>query len=202
VRCTSQFTELDQALAPEPRQVDDPGERVERLRRADVRCRLLAADVLLAGLQRQHEAAPAVDIDGLAGDPARHPPHVLIAHGEEAERRSAEVQPVAKRLTLSHADVDAEHPGASRMPSASGSALQTTSAPCSRAAAISGSRSSTAPRKFGWETNTALTPSSIASVQGEVGHAVGERDLLDRHPVAGAKACGASRSRADGRRAR
>ena len=97
--------------AAEPRQVDDAGERVQRLRGADVRGRLLAADVLLARLKREHEAAPPVDVAGLAGDPARHPPQVLLARGEEPERRPAEVEPVAERLALADAHVDAAFAG-------------------------------------------------------------------------------------------
>ena len=91
----------------EPGEVDRAGERVQRLRGADVVGRLLAADVLLAGLQREHEAAAAVDVGGLAGDPARHPAQVLLGGGEEAERGAAEVEPVAERLALADGDVDA-----------------------------------------------------------------------------------------------
>ena len=57
-----QLAQLDEPAAAEPAQVDDAGERVERLRGADVVGRLLAADVLLARLQREHEAAAAVDV--------------------------------------------------------------------------------------------------------------------------------------------
>ena len=57
-----QLGELDDPLAAEPAQVDDPRQRVERLGGADVRGRLLAADVLLARLQREHEAALAVEV--------------------------------------------------------------------------------------------------------------------------------------------
>ena len=109
-----QLAELDDAAAAEPGQVDDAGERVERLRGADVRGGLLAADVLLARLQRQHEAAPAVDVDGLAGDPPGHPPQVLLARGEQAERRAAEVEAVAERLALADGDVDAALAGRRR----------------------------------------------------------------------------------------
>ena len=106
-----QLAELDDPAAAEPGQVDDAGERVQRLRGADVRGRFLAADVLLARLQRQHEAAAAVDVDGLAGDPARHPAQVLLAGGEQAERGPAEVEPVAERLALADGDVDAAFAG-------------------------------------------------------------------------------------------
>ena len=84
-----------------------PGERVQRLRGADVVGRLLAADVLLAGLQREHEAAAPVGVGRLARDPAGHPAQVLLGGGEEAERRAAEVEPVAERLALADGDVDA-----------------------------------------------------------------------------------------------
>ena len=69
--------------------------------------RLLAADVLLAGLQREHEAAAAVGVGGLAGDPPGHAAQVLVGRGEEAERGAAEVEPVAERLALADGDVDA-----------------------------------------------------------------------------------------------
>ena len=106
-----QLAQLDDPAAAEPGEVDRPGERVQRLRRADVVGRLLAADVLLAGLQREHEAAPAVGVGGLAGDPPGHPAQVLLGRGEEAERGAAEVEPVAERLALADRDV---HPALAR----------------------------------------------------------------------------------------
>ena len=155
-----QLAQLDDPPAPEPRQVDDAGERVQRLRGADVRGRLLAADVLLAGLQREHEPAPAVDVDGLAGDPPGHAAQVLLARGEQAERGAAEVEPVAERLALADGHVDAAlaggredaerdrvdlatrsaspHGGPVPAPSASGS-------PAAFAAALRAAASSTAP---------------------------------------------------------
>ncbi len=80
-----QLAQLDDPAAAEPRQVDDAPERVRGLRGADVRGGLLAADVLLAGLQRQHEPAPAIHVACFPGDPPGHPPQVLLARGEEAE---------------------------------------------------------------------------------------------------------------------
>ena len=47
----------------------------------------------------------------LAGDAARHAAQVGLLGGEEAERRAAEVEPVAERLPLPHGDVDAELAG-------------------------------------------------------------------------------------------
>ena len=69
--------------------------------------RLLAADVLLAGLQGEDEAAAAVDVGRLAGDPARHPADLGLGRAEEAERRTAVVEAVAERLALADGDVDA-----------------------------------------------------------------------------------------------
>ncbi len=102
-----QLAELDQPPAAEPAQVDHPAERVQRLRRADVVRGLLAADVLLAGLQGEDEAATAVDVGRLAGDPARHPPDLRLGRAEESERRTAVVEAVAERLALADGDVDA-----------------------------------------------------------------------------------------------
>src|SRR5581483_2757043 len=77
-----------------------PGERQQRLVRRDVRRRLLATDVLLARLQRQHETALARRVDGLADDAARQPPDELGARGEEAVVRPAVAHGVAGRLAL------------------------------------------------------------------------------------------------------
>jgi len=79
----------------------------QHLRRAHVARRFLTPDVLLARLQRKHEAAAPVHVGGLAGDPPRHPAQVLLARSEEAERRTAEVEPVAERLPLAERDVGA-----------------------------------------------------------------------------------------------
>ena len=96
--------------------------------------RLLAADVLLAGLEGEDEAAAAVDVLGLAGDPARHAADVLLGRGEEAERGAAEVEPVAERLALADGDVvrRTRRAGVST-PSAIGSTAATASAPASLA---------------------------------------------------------------------
>ena len=87
--------------------MDHRAERVQRLRGADVVGRFLAADVLLAGLQGEHEAAPPVDVLGFAGDPSRHPPDLGLGRAEEAERRAAEVEAIAERLALAERDVGA-----------------------------------------------------------------------------------------------
>ena len=57
--------------------------------------------------ERQHEAALAVGVDGLADQPARHLAHILVAGGEQADIGAAEAQPVADRLALADHDVGA-----------------------------------------------------------------------------------------------
>ena len=89
-----------QPLRPEPREVDEPGEREQRLIRRDVRGGLLAADVLFAGLQGQDIGALAVDVGGLADDAAGHAPHIVRAGGDEAVVRPSVRLVVAGRLAL------------------------------------------------------------------------------------------------------
>ncbi len=101
-----ELAELDEPPLAEPGQVDHSSEGVQRLRGADVVGRLLAADVLLAGLEREHEPAPAVGVHRLARDPSRHPPKVLGRGAEEPERRAAEVEPSPERLALADRHVD------------------------------------------------------------------------------------------------
>src|SRR6185295_9041502 len=90
-----------------PGQVHDARERVQSLGGADVVSGLFAADVLLARLEGEHEAALALDVARLARDPARHLAQEPLRRREEAERRPAEVEPVAERLALADADVHA-----------------------------------------------------------------------------------------------
>ena len=101
-----QLAQLDHPALAEPGEVDHPAERVQGLRGADVVGGLLAADVLLAGLEGQHEAAPPVGVHRLPRDPARHPAQVLLRGAEEPERGTTEVEPAAERLALADRDVD------------------------------------------------------------------------------------------------
>ena len=91
----------------EQRQMDRKGERAQPRIGADVAGRLLAPDVLLAGRQGQHPAAPAVGIDGLADEPPRHLADEFVPAGEQAEMGSAEIERVAERLALGGDDVGA-----------------------------------------------------------------------------------------------
>ena len=67
--------------------------------------RLLAADVLLARLQREDEPTASVDIIGFPRDPARHPPNQVLGAAEEPERGAPEVESVAEWLPLAEGDV-------------------------------------------------------------------------------------------------
>src|SRR5262249_32639679 len=72
---------------------------------ADVRRRLLAADVLLAGLQGEREAALALGVDGLAHDAPGHAADELLLGGDEARPGAAEVHLDAERLAFADRDV-------------------------------------------------------------------------------------------------
>ena len=73
---------------------------------------LLAADVLLAGLQGQHEAALAVARSLVMPDEAaRQLAHVLLLAGEQARVRAAELQRHAQRLPLADGDVGVQLAG-------------------------------------------------------------------------------------------
>ena len=93
------------ALRAHRRQVDRRPQGQQPLVRADVAGGLLAADVLLAGLQGQDPAALAAAIDGLADQPAGHAADELLAAGQDAQVRPAEGHRVAQRLAFGHDDV-------------------------------------------------------------------------------------------------
>ena len=81
------------ARRPQPAELDGRGDRHQGLVRADVRRRLLAADVLLARPQRRHVARRALDVDRLADEPARAAGGPgREATGEQPEVRAAEAE--------------------------------------------------------------------------------------------------------------
>ena len=89
---------------PSHESADEPLQREQSLVRRDVGRRLLAADVLFAGLQRQYIGAFAVQVGRLADDSPGHPPDELVARGEEAVVRPAEARVVAGALALADRD--------------------------------------------------------------------------------------------------
>src|SRR5690606_3434587 len=70
-----------------------------------------AADVLLAGGEREHEAAPPRPVHGGPADPPGELAQVRLAGGEEAHARTAEARAVAEGLELAHGDLRAERAG-------------------------------------------------------------------------------------------
>ena len=87
----------------------DDGE--QHLRGADVAGRLLAADVLLAGLQRQPVGRRAVGVDRDADQPAGQLPLEAGADGEVAGVRAAEAERHAEALGGADGDVGADLAG-------------------------------------------------------------------------------------------
>ncbi len=81
--------------------------RQQRLRRADVRGRLFAADVLLARLQRHAIRRIALRVHRHADDPARRLAHVLLERREERRMRAAVTERHAEPLRVAVDDVGA-----------------------------------------------------------------------------------------------
>ena len=146
---------------PSHAEVDRGGDRHQGLVRADVRRGLLAADVLLAGLQRQDVADVAVDVERLADDPPGHPPDVLPCARRRSRRgtgrrssggcRAAAPRPPrcrrparpAARAPRARAD---RRPGSARAPP-----------PCAGREELGGG--SRSPKTFGCWSTTAATSS-------------------------------------------
>ena len=83
-------------------------DREQHLRRADVARRLVAADVLLARLEREAISRAACGIVRDADEPAGHLAFVFIARGEEGGVRSAEAERNAEALRAADGDIGAE----------------------------------------------------------------------------------------------
>ena len=90
---------------------DQRRQGAEAFVRADVAGGLFAADVLLAGLERQHEARRPCASMVSPGDAAGHLADVLLARGHEAEVRPAERHRHAQALALAGDDVGAHRAG-------------------------------------------------------------------------------------------
>src|SRR6516165_9164162 len=101
----AELGDLPQAAAPHRGEISRGGERAGRGIGADVAGRLGAADVLLAGRQREHIAAAALAVDGLARDMSRQAPDMRHAGRKDAEMRTAERWSYAQTLPLGNHDV-------------------------------------------------------------------------------------------------
>ena len=78
--------------------------------------RLLAADVLLARLERQDESAAALRVLRGADDPARHFADMLFPRRHESEVRAAERERQAEALAFAGDDVGAHRAGRLQQP--------------------------------------------------------------------------------------
>jgi hypothetical protein len=67
--------------------------------------------MLLAGREGEDEAALPFRVDGLAGKPPGHLPHIFLTGCEEPHIRPAEVEPDADRLAFADDDVRAHLAG-------------------------------------------------------------------------------------------
>ena len=107
VRCFREilFGQLFQPDLAVDRHKNIDHERDQRLIRADIRRGFLAADMLLASSQREHESALALPVDRLADQAARHLPDKFFARGNHAAVGTAESQRDAKRLCFYRNDV-------------------------------------------------------------------------------------------------
>ena len=67
---------------------------------ANIRCRLVAANMLFARRQRENKAALAIGIDSFAAQTPGHLAQKLFARGKQADIRPAEIQTIAQRLAF------------------------------------------------------------------------------------------------------
>src|SRR5271155_5298730 len=97
-----------QSAAAHQREINRRGERAQRMIGADVRGRAFAANVLLAGVERQAERAATVAIASLSDQPAGHLAQMSRARGHEAYAGSAVLKRQPETLTLADGNVDAK----------------------------------------------------------------------------------------------
>src|SRR4051794_29096650 len=94
-----------EALGTKEREVDRGAEGEEALVGADVAGGFFAADVLLAGLQREDEAALAAAVDCFTRDAAGHAADKFFSAGHDAEVGAAVLHRGAKRVAFGDGDV-------------------------------------------------------------------------------------------------
>src|SRR2546428_786921 len=97
-------------FAGDPSNTPDGRDREERFGRANVRHRLLSANVLFARLEGHAECAMAFRVSRQADHTSGHFPDVLLPTCEDSEERPPEVHLRTERLPLSDDDVRAEVP--------------------------------------------------------------------------------------------
>ena len=103
----AELGDLSQAFLAQKCQIDTGRERGQGGIGANVAGGPRPTDVLLARAQRQHIAAPAVAIRGLAHEPPDKPADLIVPCREYAEMRTAERRRYAERLAIRNDDVGA-----------------------------------------------------------------------------------------------
>ena len=104
----AEIAEFAHSLRPHQRQINTRPQCEQPLIRADIAGGFFAADVLFAGLQREHEAALAAPVDRLSADAAGHSPQEFLATGQNAQVGAAVKHRRAERLALGHDDVGSQ----------------------------------------------------------------------------------------------
>ena len=105
------FGDASQPLGPVVHRVKPRDHRQQHLRGADVAGRLVAADVLLAGLQRHPQRRLAPRVAREADDAPGHTPRVFLVRGQEARVRTAVAHRHTETLGAAHGDVGAPRSG-------------------------------------------------------------------------------------------
>jgi len=100
-----------QALRPVVNGVHRGHDGEQDLRGADVARRLVAADVLLAGLEREAHRGPALRVMGNADEPPRHVALEFVLRREKGRVGSTITERHAKPLRRTDGDVRAEFAG-------------------------------------------------------------------------------------------
>src|ERR1700694_6175555 len=94
-----------QPVGPHVGQVDGGGKGAEGVVGANVGGRLLAPDVLFAGLQGEDETAPALAVEGLSDQAGGEAADELGTAGHEADVGTAEAGREAELLAFADGDV-------------------------------------------------------------------------------------------------
>jgi len=105
------FGDASQPLGAVVHRVKPRDHRQQHLRGADVAGRLIAADVLLAGLQRHPQRRLAPRVAREADDAPGHTPRVFLVRGQEARVRTAVAHRHTETLGAAHGDVGAPRSG-------------------------------------------------------------------------------------------
>ena len=193
--------DLGEPFRAEPAELDRRGHGHQRLVRAHVGRRLLAADVLLARAQRRHVAARAVDVDGLADEAPGEASHLARertrrARGTGRRRTAACRAPGPRRRRRRRRG----RPASAARRAAIGSAATTSRAPAASAhAPRRAATSSRQPSQFGLAPRRPRRRRSPLADEVPGGPPVDERHLVEhvaraarhrrrrRHASAGAR---------------